>query len=601
MPSERPTFRYARSGEALAIAMGSHRCALQQGPQGFFWLFGGGAKASERREDVAIVHVRDALEHHDDSWSDNYESIIARVRDAATGEDAAKAHERRHRWDDDYQPIEATPPSAILLCIDSPGGVVSGLNECVKTIQSIRKETGIPICAYLNEMAASAAYAIACSCDRIVCPPSAIAGSVGVISTMISQSDRDKKEGFDVRLITSGARKADGHLHAPITDAALDVERGRVDKLALAFYRIVSKARGIPVATVRALEAGIFLGPDAEKRGLVDEVASLDDVVLALSKVKPDARAAKGNETDRRAAQIGRRGVESKKHLDYSESSGSLRHNEAQPVTVGTESDDMSLKIAALIKRTEAAIAAEKDPEKLKALKADLSAYKKTEKHVEHTKSEEYDDPDDDEDEGGEEDDDEEDDEEEEEDEKKSESKSKSKASEENEEDDAAASAKEKKAALSLYRSLSATLGMTGKSLTGAVAALVEKAGKFDAMAADVASLKATQQKAAKNALIDEAVAQRRITRKQAADLRGKKMSFVSSYLSMHKTAIVNIDEDSLLQPNGEAASDVPNNVKSIVEQSIQAMGFDGEKAKKFREESYQAHRDSQAKSGGMH
>ncbi|HLX78153.1 MAG TPA: S49 family peptidase, partial [Acidimicrobiales bacterium] len=305
----KPSARFVKPGEMLAI----DTSAIRSGPEGFFWLFGGGVAANERREDVAIVHVRGALDHHADSWEDNYESILQRVRDAMSGADTLSAHKRkqaehewRHRYEDGYQPladIEAKPPAAVILCIDSPGGVVSGLNETVYAIQKMREETGVPLVAYVNEMAASAAYALCCACSQVVAPPSAIVGSIGVISTMISQAERNKREGFDVRLITSGARKSDGHLHAPITDEAEAAERSRVNKLAATFFRIASKARKIPVATIEGFQAAIYLGKDAERRKLVDEVASLDDVVLALSKASADgAETAGGNETDRRAA-----------------------------------------------------------------------------------------------------------------------------------------------------------------------------------------------------------------------------------------------------------------------------------------------------------
>jgi ClpP class serine protease len=189
----RPEARYVKPGEALAMAPS----ALHSGPKGFFWLFGGGSKGSERREDVAIVHVRDGLEHHDDSWgSDNYESILKRVTDAMSGADDLKSRKRARqeliwstRYDEGYVEPEpcapATPPSAVVLCLDSPGGVVSGLNETVKALQKLQRDSGIPLVAYVNEMAASAAYALACACDEIICPPSAILGSIGVISTIV--------------------------------------------------------------------------------------------------------------------------------------------------------------------------------------------------------------------------------------------------------------------------------------------------------------------------------------------------------------------------------------------------------------------------------
>ncbi len=559
-------------GEAMAIAPS----AILRGADGFFLMFGAPVPATTWIDDVACVHVRGPLEHHDGDGGDSYESILARVTAAYDG-------------GEDEEGNEQAPAQAVVLCIDSPGGVVSGLNETVSALQKLRKSKGRPLVAYVNELAASAAYALCCACDEIACPPSAILGSIGVISTICSMAERDEKDGLDVRLITSGERKADGHAHAPITDAAIEAETARVDKLAKAFFRIASDARGISVGKIKALQAGIFLGDDAEERGLADAVMTFDDAVLALShSTGKKVAQAKGNETDRRADDL----------LDKRSESGSLRHNLAHPGTKGLK---MALKVTAERKKLEAAIAVEKSPKKLAALQAQLEAYKKVEKHIEHTKSEEDDDPEDDEDkkhkgDDGDEEDDEEDDEESSA--KKPSEKKAAKSSEEDDEEEASSKKSEEKAALSSYRQLASILGVKGNEVPGALKAALEKAAKYDDLAGDVAALKATQVKAAKNALIDEAVAQRRITRSQAKDLRTEKMSFIRGFLNMHKSALVNVDEEALLVPDGTPAADIPASMKRIVEQAVQMSGLDGEKAEKFREESYAEHRKALAQQG---
>ena len=85
-----------------------------------------------------------------------------------------------------------------------------------------------------------------------------------------------------------------------ISDAAEAAELDRVEDLAIAFMKIVSASRGIPVQKIDKMQAGIFLGPKAKAAGLVDSLLSLDDVARALSKSRSGVQA-KGNETDRRA------------------------------------------------------------------------------------------------------------------------------------------------------------------------------------------------------------------------------------------------------------------------------------------------------------
>jgi len=286
---ERPTARFIKPGEMLAM----DPSRIHRGPAGFFWLMGEGPKPNERRgENVMLVHVRGELEHHkSDIGAESYENILEKMRMAFAGQ----------TFDDKGAVVEGERPAKVALCLDSPGGVVAGLNETQAALLRMKAAAKIPVIVFVNEMAASAAYALATVGDRIVCPRSAILGSVGVISTMISQARKNEADGYDVELITSGARKADGHLHAPISPEAVAAERVRVNKLAADFFAMVSKARGISVDTVERYQAGIFLGQDAVRARLADAVGSLDDAIGALPAPKHGSQAG-GNETDRRLA-----------------------------------------------------------------------------------------------------------------------------------------------------------------------------------------------------------------------------------------------------------------------------------------------------------
>jgi ClpP class serine protease len=575
--------RYVKPGELLAMSQN----ALHQGPGAFFWLQCGGAIPSERRGDVAIVHVRDALEHHESPDSDSYESILKRVRLAMSGEDAEPHDE------DESLAFEAKPPSVVILCIDSPGGVVSGLNETVYALRRMSQETGVPLVAYVNELAASAAFALCCACSKVLCPPSAIVGSIGVISTMISQSERDKKDGFDVRLLTSGARKADGHIHAPITDAAVNAEMSRVEKLATTFFKIASKARKIPTDRIESFQAGIFLGSDAFRRGLVDEVLTLDDAVLALSRADNDGIEAGGNVTDRRASRSGNRNA-SHKALDATRCSALL-----DVAQVGPKGAPM-LALQALIKKTKAAIAKEKDVAKVRSLtealvaySAAYKAYKKTEKHVEHVKTEEGQDDDDDEEDDDSDDkkkDDEDDDSEESEEaeEKASHSAEEEeeappmKNSEKAEEEEEAEEAEEKKATAAL-RLLEQVTGQRGNAAIGAAMA---KFATADRVAADVAKLKADAQATERTALLKTAA--KYVPKHLLGALKTQKLSALRAFVAEAKKGqpMVATEEGDLIVPKAVvpgSEESLPKETLAMIDQAVAACGLRDPKA--FREQ----------------
>jgi signal peptide peptidase SppA len=269
-----------RAGEYLAI----DPSYIQHDADGFFFFGSPESPENDQSGTVTIVHIRGALCHYRGDGGDSYEAIVERITAAFQGD---------------------PKPSAVVLRIESPGGVVAGLNETVFKLQRMSKAAGIPLVAYVDEMAASAAYALCCACSEVLAPPSAVIGSIGTISTMVSVAKRDAIEGIEFRIITSGKRKSDGHPHVQITEDAVRAETLRNEELSAQFFALAGKARRIPPKRLASLQAAIYLGRDAEKVGLIDDVMSLDDALLGLdaSEVSSTEPVAPndGNLTDRRA------------------------------------------------------------------------------------------------------------------------------------------------------------------------------------------------------------------------------------------------------------------------------------------------------------
>jgi ClpP class serine protease len=130
-------------------------------------------------------------------------------------------------------------------------------------------------------LAASAAYALACVADQIVLPASGEAGSVGVIAVPMSIARMLDEIGIDARIVKSGAKKADLHPAAPLSDAAIARLQADVDELASQFAGLVGERRGMSPDAVLALEAGVFRGQAAVAAGLADSVGNLADAKAA--------------------------------------------------------------------------------------------------------------------------------------------------------------------------------------------------------------------------------------------------------------------------------------------------------------------------------
>ena len=227
---------------------------------------------------VAVVTIRGPLMHRADFFFDSYEEIKARVAAAI-----------------------ALAPRAILLDVDSPGGLVSGAFDCSRELRAMAAAHGVALHAFVGAQATSAAYALASAASRISVSASASIGSVGVIDMLVDQTAQNQMLGLNVQLVTSGARKADGNPDSPITDEAFAATQARVDTLATMFFELVVEHEwGGSVERLRGLQASIMTGGEAVKMGLATEIASYDQAIAFASTTDDRSRSevtAKGTNT----------------------------------------------------------------------------------------------------------------------------------------------------------------------------------------------------------------------------------------------------------------------------------------------------------------
>jgi len=242
-----------------------------------------------REGDVAVVRVEGPLAQR--AWScmgmfggDGYDAIEGRVR-AALSDPSTKA---------------------VVLRLDSPGGEVAGCFEAVRAIRAASAEAGKPLVAYVDEMAASAAYALACACDEIVAPDTGLVGSIGVIMQLPDESAAMAAEGLAVSIITSGAAKADGHPAMPLTTEARARFQAEVDHLAQIFAGEVAAGRPIDAAEALALDARVFHGSLAKAAGLVDAVGPFA-LAVSTARALADRRSPRTNPGARRGASTPRK------------------------------------------------------------------------------------------------------------------------------------------------------------------------------------------------------------------------------------------------------------------------------------------------------
>ena len=257
---------------------------------------------------VAIIPVLDTLVNRG-AWLDSrsgltsYEGIAAQLR--AAGQDPEVR--------------------SVLLDISSPGGEAAGMAGLADVIRSVRQTK--PVTAFVNDMAASAAYGIASAASEIVISPTSIVGSIGVVMLHADRSGELAAQGVKPTLIFAGSHKVDGNPFEPLSDAVRADLQASVDAHYRQFLEIVEQGRGLRfnAAMARATEARTFIGAEAISLGLADRIASFDEVLASLSQsTRSNATLSRTNRPSGRNA---RRGDPSMSTDDAAPAAGMAGHH----------------------------------------------------------------------------------------------------------------------------------------------------------------------------------------------------------------------------------------------------------------------------------
>lgn len=171
---------------------------------------------------------------------------------------------------------------AIVIDIDSPGGVVDGIPEAAAELRALRGTK--PIIAHANSMAASAAYWLAAQADEVVMTPSGAVGSIGVYATHRDLSGAMEMMGVKNTLISAGKYKTEGNPYEPLSDEAKAHIQQDVDHFYGLFTADVAKGRNVTPKAVREGygEGRVLNAQAALEAKLVDRVEPISETVARV-------------------------------------------------------------------------------------------------------------------------------------------------------------------------------------------------------------------------------------------------------------------------------------------------------------------------------
>ncbi|MFY9292698.1 MAG: S49 family peptidase [Methylorubrum rhodinum] len=220
---------------------------------------------------IAVINIMGVVAHHAsqvDNISGPGGTSTARVGqsfDAAMSDPAVKA---------------------IILHVDSPGGSVAGVQELADKIFAARGRK--PIIAQVNSTAASAAYWIASQADEMVVTPSGQVGSIGVYGSHRDVSAAAEKQGLKVTFFAWPPQKVDGNQFAPPSAEFTDKAMTDVKTVYGQFAGTVARGRGVKRSEVEEGfgRGGVELAGNAVKLGMADRVATMEDTMRRVARMK---------------------------------------------------------------------------------------------------------------------------------------------------------------------------------------------------------------------------------------------------------------------------------------------------------------------------
>jgi len=191
------------------------------------------------------------------------------------------------------QAREDDQAKAVLLRVNSPGGSAFA-SEIVRRELELTRKAGKPVIISMGDVAASGGYWISMSSDKVIADPTTITGSIGVFA-MLPTGEKllDKLSvhtgGYGTTWLAGGfdqRRALDPRLAGVIQAGVLHTYDS--------FTSQAAKARKKSQAEIDAVAQGrVWTGAQALDRGLVDELGSFGDALVAankLAKLKADAK-----------------------------------------------------------------------------------------------------------------------------------------------------------------------------------------------------------------------------------------------------------------------------------------------------------------------
>jgi signal peptide peptidase SppA len=170
----------------------------------------------------------------------------------------------------------------VAIVINSPGGAAAQAHLIFRRIRGLAEEKGLPVTAFVEDVAASGGYMIACAADEIIADEASIVGSIGVVTQSFGFDKLMEKVGVERRVYATSDKKTMLDPFQP--EKPEDVKRLKAlqNDIQLLFTNLVKERRSGRLSASKSLFTGEFwVGSKAIELGLIDTIGDLHTIMRA--------------------------------------------------------------------------------------------------------------------------------------------------------------------------------------------------------------------------------------------------------------------------------------------------------------------------------
>lgn len=174
--------------------------------------------------------------------------------------------------------LKADNVKAVVLRVDSPGGVVGPSQEIYEEVRKLAAKKKVVVS--MGSLAASGGYYIAAPATLIYANPGTITASIGVLIKFSNLEGLFNKLGVSSATVKTGSYKDAGAPDRPLSAEDRAMFQSLINSTHEQFVRAVAEGRKLPIDEVRKIADGrVLSGEQAKEVKLVDKLGNLQDAL----------------------------------------------------------------------------------------------------------------------------------------------------------------------------------------------------------------------------------------------------------------------------------------------------------------------------------